>query len=323
MRWAPANDADKYIVKVSWSGGSSSSMTTTNSYPWTPTGTAKLNAANGPFTWTVQSVDHNGDSSPVPFQGSPTFSISGAIPTTTAPALSPLTPASNASPSARFPELTWEPTAGAAYYQVHIGTAGGIFFGTLGDKFPYPAGTDDTDDYLAPGSYEWFVTAFASNGSQLGTAGTHATFAVRDPAPVTGQRLALDGSGLDSAGTSCANRLADPDPIVANRLCGGLTATPVLDWEPVPDAGYYMVYLSRDRQMTNLVTPPTITQNSRWTPLTALPDSQAGDAYYWFIRPCKAPGVCAPEPTLAGHAFDKRSNIVDQGRRECGRCSHL
>jgi hypothetical protein len=40
--------------------------------------------------------------------------------------------------------------------------------------------------------------------------------------------------------------------------------------------------------------------------VTALPDSRAGDAYYWFIRPRKAPGVCAPHPTLASNAFNKR-----------------
>ncbi len=97
-------------------------------------------------------------------------------------------------------------------------------------------------------------------------------------------------------------------------LCSDTRATPILDWDSVPDAGLYMVYLSYDGKLTNLVygnkaDPKTIpwTQNTRWNPLAALAESQAGDAYYWYVRPCKAIGACAPEPTEAKFAFQKKS----------------
>ena len=53
-----------------------------------------------------------------------------------------------------------------------------------------------------------------------------------------------------------------------------------------------------------------ITANNKWTLTELLPDSQAGTAYYWVIRPCKTSGYCAPEPTKATNAFDKRSNPI-------------
>jgi hypothetical protein len=316
LRWAPARDADAYAVKVSWAGGSVSRTTTTNSLSWTPTG-SKLDPTKSPFTWVVQSIDHNGDRSPLPLFGAgQTFSLSGSSPVTGVTPLTPITPSGTAGPSARFPELTWEPKTGAAYYRVYVGTAGSGFFQPLGDSFPYPAATDDTDDYIAPGSYDWFAVAYDSIGNEFGI-GSKATFTVSDLPAVSGQKIALDGSGLDAAGTSCGAYLDDPTD--ASKVCLGLRSTPVLDWSPVSGAGYYMVYVSRDREMTNLVfgqasdsrSIPT-TQNSRWSPVTALPDSQAGDAYYWFIRPCKAPGTCAPDPTLASNAFNKRSSQVQQ-----------
>ena len=68
----------------------------------------------------------------------------------------------------------------------------------------------------------------------------------------------------------CAKSLA------SGGICEDTRATPVLDWDPVSDAGYYMVYLSYDKQLTNLVygnkaDPATlpITQNTRWTPSEA------------------------------------------------------
>jgi hypothetical protein len=102
--------------------------------------------------------------------------------------------------------------------------------------------------------------------------------------------------------------------------CVDVTSTPVLDWNPVPEAAFYRVYLARDRELTNLVyTTIPQTTNTRWTPYDklvpkALPDSQAGQAYYWFIRPCKTISICAPDPvsTLAAatNAFSKTSPPV-------------
>jgi hypothetical protein len=177
-------------------------------------------------------------------------------------------------------------------------------------EFPYAVATDLTDTYFDAGNYDWFVKAYDNRGLEIGS-GPTSTFRIDDLQPVSGQRLALSGLGLDN-GTTCVKSLADADGI-----CADLTATPVLDWDPVPNAGLYLVYLSKNRSFQNMVygdqSNPSLlpsTSNTRWIPTVALPDSQAGVAYYWYVRPCKTRSYCSPDPTEATHAFSKKSNTV-------------
>jgi hypothetical protein len=316
LRWEPAIDAVKYFVEIKWNGGSRSA--TTFSTSWTPTGTTKLDAAKGPFTWTVQAVDHHGVKVPLPLFGAgQNFNLTGVIPKTGAAGLTPLSPKPGAAATPRFPELVWEPVDGAAYYKVWVGTAGSGYVSQLAGTFPYPAGTDISADFLSAGSYDWFAAAYDSSGRLIGTGpGDTGMFTVRDLPKTGGQKVALNGTTHASGGTTCTKSLSThPDP---SEICSGMKATPVLDWDPVPGAGYYMVYLSRDRNFQNMVygsysdsTKIPTTTNTMWTPTEALPEGQAGYAYYWHIRPCKAPGNCSPDPLLAGHAFDKTSNLVE------------
>lgn len=313
LRWDAAQDAVEYDVKLTWSGGSKT--VTTASTSWTYSGRSALDPAKGPFEWTVAAVDRNGAASQVPIEGE-RFFLSGEVSAAGVAPLTPLSPSVDDSASARFPTLSWEPLPTAAYYQVHVGTADSGSFTQLTDSFAYPAGSDTAKTYLNAGVYDWFVVALSSRGTVLGRGAT-ATFAVRALDAVSGQRIALNGSGLDGQGSPCSVAFSGPSDTTSR--CEDMRGTPVLDWDPVPDAGYYMVYVSRDREFTNMVygskgSPSQIptTQNTRWNPLAALPDSQAGQAYFWAIRPCKAPGVCAADPTLATHGFDKQSNRVEQ-----------
>jgi hypothetical protein len=315
LRWEPALDAVKYFVEIKWNGGSRSA--TTFSTSWTPTGNTKLDPAKGPFTWTVQAIDHHGVKVPLPLFGAgQTFDISGQIPATGAAPLTPLSP-TGASSTLRFPELVWEPVENAAYYKIWVGTAGSGHMSQLTGNFPYPAGTDISAEFISAGSYDWFAAAYDTAGNLIGDGpGPTGTFTVRDLSTAGGNKVALNGTTHSSGGVTCDKALSsNPSP---SEICSGMKATPVLDWDPVPGAGYYMVYLSRDQNFQNMVYGsysdslkiPTTT-NTMWTPTEALDESQAGFAYYWHIRPCKAPGNCAADPLQAGHAFDKRSNVVE------------
>ena len=99
----------------------------------------------------------------------------------------------------------------------------------------------------------------------------------------------------------------------ANCLPNGckvlLHDTPTLDWDPVQDAGYYMVYLATDPKFTH-ITRVWTTGFSTLTPVESLPDSQAGQATYWYVRPCFAEGACdAFDPSVfpRAYAFRKQS----------------
>jgi hypothetical protein len=310
LRWEAAQDAEKYRVVVVDKTGTSYSATT-HSLSWTPS--VRLDPANGPFRWYVVAIDRNGVASPTPTAGSQrVFTLTTASSPPSAPELTPLSPAAD-STHTRFPTLTWEPDPDATSYKVYVGMAGSQTVTPLVDSngsssFAYPAATDVTADHLRPGRYRWFVEAY--NGGSLLGEGADGFFGIADLNRVTGQRVTL--SGLDAQTNFCANRLDAPagEP----TQCRDLKQTPVLAWDYVPNASHYLVYLYHDRALTNDVYPNVQyieTQNTYWTPRSLLPDSQAGDAYYWFVRPCKAGSVCAPDPVAASHAFDKRSNPVE------------
>ena len=323
LKWKALRDTEQYYVEVKDKAGNPVAQTKTYSLSWTPTGKNGLDPAKGPFTWTVVAYDSNAPTN----KSSPKypawqFSLAGSPATTSATALTPLTPLEGTE-TTEFPNLTWEPLDGAAYYQISIGNNAPYWFDKgltpfLTDSFKYPAATDTGKKMLTPGSYEWRVQAFDSSGASLGQ-GSVGKFKIADLAPVIGQKIAINGTSLD-ADKACRAFLDDPSTSL--DICTGVPTTPVLDWDPVPGAAHYMIYLAQDRELTNLIYPspqiPTTT-NTRWTPSwesfpKALADSQAGKAYYWFIRPCKAINVCAPDPLstnkAATNAFDKRSPSV-------------
>ena len=69
--------------------------------------------------------------------------------------------------------------------------------------------------------------------------------------------------------------------------------TPTFRWDPVDGAGWYRVYLATDPLFTN-ITKTYDTMFTSLTPSESLPDSQAGQATYWFVRPCYTTSYCGP-----------------------------
>ena len=319
LTWQPTPAAERYRVIVTGQGGSPHIQTDTYALSWTPTGAQGLDPAKSPYTWTVQSIAANGSVSPLP--AGRTFSIEGAAPSTGTTPLEPLAGDGDAA-TTRFPNLTWEPMSGAAYYRVKIGLSGTGYWlpveqsDILTLQFPYPTATDVDKGLLAPGDYDWLVEAYNKDGAKLGSSPRLGSFTILDLNKVGGQQIALSGTSLD-ADQACKAYL--DAPATEPSKCVDVPTTPVLDWVPVPGASFYMVYVAQDRELTNRVYTGIPTVNTRWTPdwddiPRALADSQAGQAYYWFVRPCKAVNVCAPDPVSttqsAGHAFNKKSPAV-------------
>jgi hypothetical protein len=314
LSWEPYQDMEKYKVQVYKANGDNAASTTTYSTSWVPTGNNRLDPEDGPFRWTVQALARNTGETPVlleEFQSR--FSLSGSVtddPGT--PALTPTSP--NGSHTYRFPVLTWEPYLStdpspvpAAYYQVFVAGQGSESYRQLADKFPFPAAVDDVEAGLSSGTYHWFANAYSSGGVLLESGfSKQGTFTIDPLDSVTGMRVSLTGQGLESPDSTCERNLDGPAPV-----CGNLQQTPILRWNPVPEASHYMVYLARDRELTNMAdVTNTTTVSNTFMPVELLPDSQAGTAYYWVIRACKAQNTCEPEPTEATNAFDKRSNPV-------------
>jgi len=310
LRWNAVQDAERYLVRVRNASGVVVAETETYSLSWTPS----RRLPDGTYRWSVVSIDHLDQPSPAPILSSQqTFTVGGTPTTTGAAPLTPLQP-SGTGTTFRLPELRWEPHPQAVSYRVRVHEAGSSIVWYLSDDhgqvetFAYPAATDVRPEHLQAGEYLWRVEALDAQGGIVAT-GPEAAYTIADLDPVTGQKVALSGLDLDSH--YCDKKLNPPGGEL--NYCQDLKQTPVLKWDPVPQASHYMIYLYNDRALTNDAFPgiPHITtQNNSWTPRTLLPDSQAGQAYYWVVRPCKTDSVCAPEPTSATHAFDKSSNQV-------------
>ena len=319
LSWSASQDAERYRAEIKNAGGNVVASVDTYALSWTPPNT--LDAAAGPFTWTVQAVDADGKLSPK--YVARTFRLGGSA-VTGATELTPLTP-TTAAGSQRFPGLSWEPKSGAAYYRVRMAVHGSMFTlnendsPVLSTNFAYPAATDWASRFLAPGSYDWWIDAYNSSNSLIGT-GSTGTFSILDLNQVGGLQVGMTGTDLNT-GKGCRSRLHDTTP-GASLTCDSAPTTPVLDWDPVPQAAFYMIYMSRDRSFTNLVYNgvDVRTSNSRWTPTqqisgpSSLPDNTAGQAYYWLVRPCKAAGKCAPDPLSttdpSDNSFSKQSPQV-------------
>ena len=317
--WSPVTAAATYEIEVYNGTGSRVVNATTSSFSYTPVGSRKLDPAKNPFTWRLTAVEANGTRSVTQVRS---FTVSGVIPTTADPAFTPHSGRITDPATDRAPSLTWEPLAGADHYQVWFRDAGASAWWIPGNKdsfgkdLPYPAMTDTSTRVFKPGNYEWYVEAYAENGAFLDS-GPISTFQIAGYKPVTGQEIAVDGKTLDS-GAPCTAHL-DANGVTGPR-CDKVPTTPVFSWDAQPNMASYILYISEDASFTNLLeTRIPATGNSRYAftfsnDHPAIPESQAGQAYYWHVRPCKAPGACAPDPVssngMATNAFRKESPKV-------------
>jgi len=300
LRWNPVPDAAKYRVYLTaidgGSGAFSSDGVETSSTSFTPR--TRLSVGKS-YRWWVRTVSGSGrlGSGLVP-EAQSVFTVEAQLsPTATTP--EPTVPGAGAA-FLRFPTLEWTPVVDASYYKLSLRPANGVAaFTTLTSKFGYPAGEDLSSTFLTIGLYEWRVQAYTAADAAIGTPGPISTFEMRNLPAADGHRAGLSGiASLDPA-TTCQDVLPE--------RCGDLRTTPVLRWNHTPNAGFYKVTLSRDKEMTSILSTTTVDQNI-FLPTTALPDSQAGSAYHWFVQACTT--KCAPLGH-ALHAFNKKSNGVE------------
>ena len=297
LRWSPVTGADSYRVTVTAvSDGDGGGTFTTTGTSYTPR--AQLTAGKT-YRWQVQALSASTRVGTGLTTGSqPTFTVAAA---TATPGSTP-EPAGSPAPGSRFPTLSWSPVTDATGYKILVRPVGSIAWTPLADKFSYPAGEDDTEVWLSPGTYEWYVESYFGSVYQSSST-TTSTFTVTSLAPVVGRKVAMTGQALADNATTCATALPE--------RCMDLRHTPVLHWADDPDVGSYKVYLARDEEMTNVLSGyPIRVESTSFIPVSALPDSQAGSAYYWFVQPCKTKTVCAPL-AHATNAFNKLSKPVE------------
>ena len=303
LRWDPVPGATSYDVELTQDSNGRILAARTTGTSWTP---RELLVPGEVYRWRVRSITSSGRLGPwlLP-QAQPRFTAAAPA---TATASTPELVTPDGAVSNRFPTLRWTPVVGASEYRIRIRQAGTILWGALPDRFRYPAGEDTGSAWIGPDTYEWTVEAYNGAGQLLSESLQTRTFVVAPSAAVTGQRVALEGVASGTPSTSCAKAL-DPSLPMADQQCMGLRATPVLRWDPEPNAALYKVWISRDQQLTNVI-DWYATDQSMFIPTNALIDSQAGSAFYWHVQPCRSLLNCR-SLEHAKHAFNKISNPVE------------
>jgi hypothetical protein len=282
MSWTSVVGAQDYRLTVVKHNGSTISgyPITTYATSYTPPSTTTLQQADGPFSWYVQAVDAFGVVSAIP-ANPPTFSIANNSggPTGTIPVLD--SPADGAS-FAAMPQMSWEPMTGAAKYTVHI-AQNGFEKTPLVANDMYTTYTSTTLP-LAPGTYTWWVEGVDSTGISLGESADRTLTITAPPILGSGDYLA-------------------PDRCSAVSSCTAVPDTPTLRWNPQANVGEYVVTIATDPNFTNVL-KTYVTPYSSFTPRDSLLDSQAGQAYYWFVRSCSDAWVNSTQPSRCGPGSD-------------------
>ncbi|WP_231249478.1 Ig-like domain repeat protein [Nocardioides furvisabuli] len=320
--WDSAPGAESYSITVYNNQGNQVDTVKTYATSYTVDGTTPLPASGNPYTWALNATTADGISS---VRHTRSFSVTGTPPAPPASSGDYLRPVTGNGPFQTAPSLTWQPHPDAVRYKVNIGYAmdsNQIWFGhaagqdLFNQPMPYNAMTDIGDRLLLPGTYDWQVTAVNSSGGEFAS-GPEGRFTVSEVDVTSEHALAIGGRELDP------NNPATKTP--CNPLSGPcvVPTTPVLKWKAQPYTSYYMVYVSRDSNFTNLLEPSNAipaTTNTRYAPALdnrwwTYPDTEAGEALYWHIRPCRKVNNCAPSPISAigraQHAFTKTSPKVE------------
>ncbi|HET6562765.1 MAG TPA: Ig-like domain-containing protein [Marmoricola sp.] len=301
LSWEPVHGAAEYRVWITPIDGGSNGVNgvTTTGTSFTP---RKALTVGKSYRWWVQTVSQDGRlGATLVNEAQSVFTVAAQAPASAA-LPEQLTPGNNAEHS-RFPTLTWQPVAGASYYKIGVRPAESVqAYNVLTDKFAYPAGEDTGTGWLDPETLEWTVLAFDADDVELGRSSSDRLLRIVTLPDAVHPRAALTGAATAQDDTSCTALLP--------ARCEDLRQTPALRWDPVPNAGGYRLYVSRDAAMTNLLFDPKYVDTNMWMSPTALIDSQAGDAFYWQVQPCTTEGVCG-RLDEARWAFNKKSNPVE------------
>jgi len=281
LQWNPVPGYHRYAVTLTRMGSTPQTTTgLTYSTSWSPL-TASSSLGAGSYEWYVQGVDPDGVRTPIPFFGRGRFTV--VAPTTTTPVPASLVTEFGGRTS-EMPSMTWTDVAGASYYRVWYAPQGSTTYVQLtrsADRLPQAAftyaGTNtalpaSTRETFPAGTYSWFVQAYSSTDSLVGTS-VPASFVVTPTGYVTYTSPARDDAGPD---------------------------VPELRWSADPFAYEYRVHLALDPNFTNQLRVYR-TGRPSLTPREVLPDNQAGQSYYWYVQVCRSPLVtsCGPLPQAA------------------------
>jgi hypothetical protein len=228
LRWTAVPSATEYLVKIATDPALSNIVLGSATKPEKTWATAfavpGALQAGQTYYWAVTPVDTLGHRGTVSSTRSFTPTWNSATSTT----VNPLNAQLGETELNWTPELTWQPVAGAARYEVEVSSAEGY---PAGSKWCCERATIGTASYTPPAplnnnEYYWRVRAIDSSGN-AGQWNEGPRF-----------RKGFDNTTPTIPSLSLADVHGNPLP------AGSLTETPIVTWSPVPGAGSYEVQLA-------------------------------------------------------------------------------
>lgn len=316
LDWQPVPGARAYDIEVARDGGFNNRAhyaTNIRGTRYSPATTLE----NDQFWWRVRAVDAAG-------QTSAWRETRYSFRRSWLEQPVPVHPLGAAAPERQFYE--WTPVPHASYYELlvspDVNFSNGDKCTVVGTTYA-PRHRNDCGFPTAGQTYYWKVRArdlpygdgglpgvFSRTQSFTWTPPATGTWS-GDWAPVTGQKVSMTGTGAHDPAKGCEE-----------TLCSEVGATPVLSWDAQPGVTSYLVYFAQDPQFTTTELQPINTTSTMLTvhrgdeDVDALPDSQVGLPYLWYVRPCVG-SVCGPDPVsqvepLPGtYSFSKTSPAVE------------
>jgi putative cell wall-binding protein len=322
LEWTPVVGASLYQVQVSpnqdWTNNVAIDVTVrgTRYAPHIVNANTNLLLNNGGYYWRVRAID-----APTAPQNFGRWSQVGQFIREW-----PLRPATPLEPAdgteVDVPTATWLPIENAAVYEIQFAS---------GDDRTWSTSCFTTQTSYTPYRRE-FPTS--NHGEPVLTSATHpCTSGIR-----TGQYVEWRVRGLDApyrdagspngvvslwstprtfylrpstATAGPVQPVTPQSPPNCNATACALSGTPTLRWDPVPGATSYEVLVALDPYFTNQFRRYTTTY-PQLTPRESYLDNQAGQPYYWFVRPIGAhngpdPDADSSNPLLHPRFFTKRT----------------
>ncbi|WP_426244127.1 Ig-like domain-containing protein [Nocardioides sp. LHG3406-4] len=300
LDWQPVPGAAAYDLQVALDAGFNNvtlSLTNVESTRYSPPTTL----ANDQFWWRVRAKDLAGQ--PTPWAQS-VNNFKRAWPDQ----VQPLYPLGATTQGA--PYFQWTPAQHASHYELYVSTDpnfnNNVSSCDVAGTTYVPRGAGGSECRFPPPdtTYYWRVRPIDlpyPGGGLPGIFSSTQAFTWNGPnppgtmvdvnAPITGHKVALTGAGSDDPAKGCKA-----------VTCPALRATPVLSWDPMPGAAEYRVFFAQDENFTTSeIRNPIRTAYSRLAlklsdEVSALPESQAGKPYFWYVQPCDAFDNCGPTP---------------------------
>ncbi|MDX6206708.1 MAG: large repetitive protein, partial [Frankiales bacterium] len=205
------------------------------------------------------------------------------------------------------PSLAWTPVSHASAYELQISTNPGFlenrttmacivnhtsytpYLEPVGAKpcpgyYPYSGIPSGFPTRLATGTqYYWRVRGIDDDGPAGAGAPVHLAWSF----PVSSFRLTAPPTSTPQSSMPIvpSSSYGSPAGCAPGSPCT-VHDTPRLSWAAQPNADQYAVYLSPDPLFSSNQLRILNTTYTSLTPADSLKDNQAGQSWYWFVRPC-------------------------------------